>query len=92
MKRKQTCKYKYRHTGRYLRSLREAKGLSQHALTKGLEFTAQYVSNWERGATVPSVDVLLTIKKYLPLNKNELIDAIQRDNLVELNDKLLRLK
>ncbi|MBR6224751.1 MAG: helix-turn-helix transcriptional regulator, partial [Firmicutes bacterium] len=41
-----------------LRSLRTSRGITQEALASAMGVTAQAVSKWERGATMPDVSIL----------------------------------
>lgn len=44
---------KYENTGRFMRSLREDKGLTQREIAEAFKIHTQYVSNFERGTCPP---------------------------------------
>ena len=55
-----------------LRSLRTAKGVTQEQLAAELGVTAQAVSKWERGATMPDISLLPDISVYFGVSIDEL--------------------
>jgi transcriptional regulator with XRE-family HTH domain len=73
--------------GRFLRTKRLAVGLTQWDVARALAYTtAQFVSNWERGVSLPPVTVLAKLAKILRLDPNELVDV-----LITYQEKSLRL-
>ena len=55
-----------------LRSLRTARGITQEALASAMGVTAQAVSKWERGTTMPDVSVLPELAVYFGVSLDEL--------------------
>ena len=47
-----------------IRSLRTSRGITQEALASAMGVTAQAVSKWERGTTMPDVSVLPELAVY----------------------------
>lgn len=55
-----------------LRSLRTSRGITQEALASAMGVTAQAVSKWERGTTMPDVSVLPELAVYFGVSLDEL--------------------
>ena len=55
-----------------LRSLRTARGITQEQLAAEIGVTAQAVSKWERGATMPDISLLPDISVYFGVSIDEL--------------------
>ena len=51
--------------GKEIRRLREDRGITQEALAEALNMTAQSVSKWERGTSMPDVQMLPQIAPWL---------------------------
>lgn len=75
----------FHYTGKYLKELRLNKGLTQTELSKQLGLHGQFVSNWERGLSIPpshcfhkSLDVLnadrKTVVKMMVMDSKRLIE------------------
>lgn len=56
-----------------LRELREAKGLSQRALAKGIHVTPAAVAKWELGYTNPTMDNILAMASLLDCSTDVLL-------------------
>ena len=56
-----------------LRELREAKGLSQRAVAKGINVTPAAVAKWELGYTNPTMDNILAIASFLDCSTDALL-------------------
>ena len=71
--------------GNQIKSLRQAKGLTQEALAEQLGVTAQAVSKWERNAALPDIGMLpqlsvlfgVTIDQLFAIPDEDRIDRIQ---------------
>ena len=55
-----------------IRSLRTSRGITQEALASAMGVTAQAVSKWERGTTMPDVSVLPELAVYFGVSLDEL--------------------
>ncbi|MBQ4341439.1 MAG: helix-turn-helix domain-containing protein [Clostridia bacterium] len=55
-----------------LRSLRIAKGITQEQLAEELGVTAQAISKWERGATMPDISLLPDLSVFFGVSIDEL--------------------
>ncbi len=58
--------------GNQIKALRTARGITQEALAEKLNVSAQAVSKWERGATVPDVLMLPELSAYFGVTIDEL--------------------
>jgi transcriptional regulator with XRE-family HTH domain len=74
--------------GRFLKRSREKAGFTQQELASRLSYTsAQFISNWERGLSMPPMDVLPRVAVTLKVTPRELIDVLH-----EYQDELLKLQ
>lgn len=62
-----------RDIGKNIRDLREAAGMTQEMLADRLFVTRQTVSNYERGASRPDLDMLLRIAQELDTDANAIL-------------------
>lgn len=58
--------------GNQIKALRTARGITQEVLAEKLNVSAQAVSKWERGATVPDVQMLPELSAYFGVTIDEL--------------------
>ena len=65
--------------GAYITILRKSKKLTQGKLAEILGISHQAVSNWERGAALPDVTLLLDLAKALGTTVDNLLSASQDD-------------
>ena len=56
-----------------LRELREARGLSQRAVAKGIHVTPAAVAKWELGYTNPTMDNILALASLLGCSTDALL-------------------
>lgn len=63
-----------KHFGRRTADFRRNQGLSQADLADKLGVTAQAVSKWETGATLPDIELLLELSKLFGVSVNELLE------------------
>ncbi|MBO4848113.1 MAG: helix-turn-helix domain-containing protein [Clostridia bacterium] len=73
--------------GRYLRTLRKEKGLTQEQLAEKLSVTNRSVSRWETGANLPDIDILITLSEFYDADIRELLDG---ENKVDAGDNTER--
>lgn len=69
-------------TGRLIRRLREARGITQKALAETLHVTDKAVSKWERGLSCPDVALLEPLAEQLGISVAELLQG-ERDDPVQ---------
>lgn len=75
---------KQSHAGKMLRKLRLKAGLTQRAISSRFGWSsAQFVSNWERGVSLPPTVVLPELAKILGVTLKELADIYYRHLLWE---------
>lgn len=62
-----------RDIGKNIKSIRQAKGMTQDAMAEALFVTRQTVSNYENGRSRPDLDMLLRISEVLETDINTII-------------------
>ncbi len=67
--------------GAKIRNYRQKKGLTQDALAAELHVSAQAVSKWENGQTMPDISILLPLSRVLEIGVNELLGGNSREEL-----------
>lgn len=76
--------------GQFVRSKREAQGISQRAL--GLLFepavTTQFISNIERGVTPLPTFHIATLVRTLKLNERELMSVMEKEYAAKISNKV----
>lgn len=73
-----TCEVDVRRRtmGNFLRAKRQQSGISQKELAAGFGYTtSQFVSNWERGKSLPPIDTLIAVVKLCEIKPKELLKA-----------------
>lgn len=74
--------------GKLLREARQSTGLTQQEVAKRLSYSSsQFVSNWERGLSLPPLDVLPRLATVLNIGTRRLVDA-----LYEYQEALLKIQ
>ncbi|MBQ4562317.1 MAG: helix-turn-helix transcriptional regulator [Clostridia bacterium] len=73
--------------GTKIKSLRKEKNISQEVLANHLGLTAQAVSKWEQGVTLPDVELIPAIASYFGVSTDELFDF----NLQEVNKQVIAI-
>ena len=68
--------------GKEIHRLREERGITQEALAEALNVTAQSVSKWERGASMPDIQMLPQIAVYFGVSIDQLF-AMAPDQQME---------
>ena len=72
-------------TGLFIKQLRIEKNLTQKELADRLHVTDKAVSKWERGLSLPAVDLLQPLSQALGISVVELLDAQRhQDNSIDL--------
>lgn len=79
--------------GKFIKKLREEKGLSQTELSEIIHVTRQAVSKWEVGKSLPDSFILLDLSKLFNVTINELLQGSRNDKTepVELENITLSL-
>ncbi len=67
--------------GEYIRLYRKQKGMTQEALAQTLNVSAQAVSKWETGQSMPDIGLLLPLSKVLGVSVNDLLGGSRRQEL-----------
>ncbi len=68
--------------GTYLRQKRIKKKLTQVSVAKKLDYTSQFIANWERGVSSPPLEALKKIIDIYEITPNEFLAkmaSIQKD-------------
>ncbi len=58
--------------GEMIADLRKQKGVSQEEMARSLGVTAQAISKWERGKSLPDIGLLTTIADYFAVTIDRL--------------------
>jgi len=66
--------------GQYLRNKRSERGVTQAYVAAKLGYTAQFVTNWERGVSSPPANVLRKLVQILKIDPNELLDLLASES------------
>ena len=76
--------------GRFIKSLRQEKGLTQEQLAEVLGVTNRSVSRWENGNNLPDLSVLLELAKYFEVDVGDILDGERRqDNMDKKTEETL---
>ena len=74
----------------FLRVAREKAGLTQKEVADQLGYkTSQFISNWERGHSIPPMNSLKTITKMYKISLNDLFEHIVSASIY-LTEQLMR--
>ena len=74
--------------GKEIRHLREARGITQDALAEVLNVTAQSVSKWERGASMPDIQMLPQIAVYFGITIDQLFDIAPDQQMERIENRI----
>ncbi|WII72777.1 helix-turn-helix transcriptional regulator [Bdellovibrio sp. 22V] len=78
--------------GDFLKKSREAQNLSQKDVASFFEYnTPQFISNWERGLSLPPVPTIRKLAKLYKISAEKLFELILEEQLF-LTEKSLREK
>lgn len=81
-----------RIVGKFLRAHRVKAGLTQLDVANHLQYTtAQFISNWERGISMPPMDTLPRLATLLRIAPRDLIEVINdyQEQVLKLQKKQL---
>ena len=73
--------------GKLLRDARLKAGLTQLELAQKLEYTNQFITNWERGQSKPPFKIMQKLCKILKIEEKELKQEMFDEDLQILKDK-----
>ncbi len=63
--------------GDFLKSMRQKSGLTQQDLANKLSYsTAQFISNWERGISLPPLEVLPKLSNLCKISARTLVETL----------------
>lgn len=74
--------------GARIRSLREAKGITQEGLAEVMDINAKYLSNIERGKENPTLDMLIKFTDALEVEMWEIFDFGHEVGIKELRETI----
>ncbi|MBP3650887.1 MAG: helix-turn-helix domain-containing protein [Clostridia bacterium] len=74
--------------GKEIRRLREARGITQEALAEALHVTAQSVSKWERGTSMPDVQMLPQIAVYFGITIDQLFAMAPEQQMERIENRI----
>lgn len=77
--------------GKFLKEKRIRAGLSQRGVSKKLGYsTPQFISNWERGVSMPPIDVLKKLGEMYHISADELFEIALNAKVIEVTEDLKR--
>ncbi len=79
-----------KHVGKFLKTKREKASLTQQDVSRQLDYTSpQFVSNWERGVSLPPTDVLPRLAALYAIGAKEMVDVMHkyRQQVIDLQKK-----
>lgn len=87
-----------RIVGEFLRKERQKAGLTQQAVAKAFSYaTAQFISNWERGLSLPPLNAIARLCELYAISASSMVEVlyryeqdllkVQRAQLIELLSK-----
>ena len=74
--------------GKEIRRLREDRGITQEALAEALNVTAQSVSKWERGTSMPDVQMLPQIAVYFGVTIDQLFAMAPEQQMERIENRI----
>ncbi len=74
--------------GKEIRRLRNDRGITQEALAEALKVTAQTVSKWECGTSMPDVQLLPEIAVYFGVSIDQLFAMTPRQQLERIENRI----
>ena len=77
--------------GARIRSIREAKGLTQEKLAEVMDINSKYLSNIERGKENPTLDMLIRFTEALKVEMWEMFDFGHEVGLKEMKESMSKL-
>lgn len=76
--------------GRFLKELRQEKGVTQEALAAQLGVSNRTVSRWENGVNMPDFDLMRELGSYFDVGVEELLDGGRRESVSPGTEEALR--
>lgn len=74
--------------GRFLKAARQKAGLTQQEVARCLSYSSsQFVSNWERGASLPPLDTMPRLAELFKVSPRSFLEILHR-----YQDELLKLQ
>ncbi len=78
--------------GKFLRELRNEKGITQEDLAEKYGVSSRSVSRWENGNTLPELGILVELADYYEVEIREMIDGERKSEIMEKEEKKTLLK
>ncbi len=78
--------------GKFLKSLRKGKGLTQEQLAEYFCVSSRTISRWENGNNMPDVDILIELADFYDVDIRELIDGERKNVNMDKETKETVLK
>lgn len=67
--------------GRFLKTLRSEKSVTQAELAEIPGVSNRSISRWENGITMPELDLVIELAKYYEVEVGEILDGERKDNM-----------
>lgn len=82
----------FTHLGKYIRDCRVRSGLTQADISKKLGYTSsQFVSNWERGVSMPPMKTIAVLSRMIKLDPKHVVE-IYVDGTRNLLERQFKIK
>lgn len=76
-------------TGRFLKTLRSEKSVTQAELAETLGVSNRSVSRWENGTTMPDFDLIIELAKYYDVEVGEILDGERKEQMNSKTEETL---
>lgn len=73
--------------GRFLKTLRKEKGLTQEQLAEQFSVSSRTVSRWETGSNMPDVGMLVELADFYDVDLREIIDGERKSEMMDRETK-----
>ena len=70
-------------TGRFLKQLRNEKGITQEQLARKFNVSNRSVSRWETGSNLPDISLLVEIADFYDVDVREIIDGERKSEMMD---------
>ena len=74
-------------TGKFLKTLRNEKGITQEQLAKQFNVSNRTVSRWETGTNLPDISLLVEIADFYDVDVREIIDGERKSEMMDKETK-----
>lgn len=69
--------------GKFLKKLRNEKGITQQKLAEELKVSGRTVSRWETGSNLPDISLLVEIADFYQVDVREIIEGERKSEMMD---------